>query len=224
MCLVLSLGPHVRPLYAALRELVPGYAQIRSLWRFGILAQVSITLLAAVGIEALIGAGPTRRRTIAAMAVALLSTLELRAGAVPLVDAPSPDEYAELLEWIATNTDPGEPIAFLPPAHGRGSKAHEETAGWMLLQASFDRPTVGGYSSFFPESYRALRDAAPLLPEGPAVELLRGAGAHFVVVRPSWRSPEQLEPAGMIPLTRRSGYDIYDLSAISPGPRPRGSR
>ena len=70
----------------------------------------------------------------------------------------------------------------------------------------------------------ALRDAAPLLPEGPAVELLRGAGAHFVVVRPSWRSPEQLEPAGMIPLTRRSGYDIYDLSAISPGPRPRGSR
>ena len=214
IALVLSLGPRLAPAYAVLREVVPGYAQIRSLWRFAFVAHVALAALAGVGVHGLLRAAGRRRPALVAVAaVAALAVVELWPGPVRTIEAPLPRDHAGALAWIGSQTAPDEPLAFLPFPAGEGSEFYAESAGWMVLQAAHGRPTVNGYSSYFPAG---LKEVWAQLEEGPSdagLDALAARGVGHVIVRRSWRDRAAVEAQSGGRLVWAAGWPDEDMDA-----------
>jgi hypothetical protein len=178
-----SLGHHLRfgslDLHGLLRDVVPGWGQIRSFFRFAILTQIAVGLLAGVGLQALSGRIPRW----ALVALGLLAAFEIHPGRPDIADGPTADDHTELLAWIDAETGPDEPLAIAPAERTTnrvGTSNH--IAGWMLLQTEHGRPLLNGYSSYFPPSHTAFAEAMVSFPDDAAIALLTERGVRYVIV------------------------------------------
>jgi hypothetical protein len=183
--------------YRVLHDRVPGLAQMRSYWRFIVVTQIGVVLLAAQGLHALLaaarapGAGeaaPARRSLASAAVVALglVAAVELWPARQNLAPVPDLAAWRPWSEWVEEQVDPEQALVYLPFPASSGVADYEETSRWMYLGALHRRRMVNGYSGFFPRPYRALAKLLRGCPEPGAYDTLAAAGLGTLVIRSSW--------------------------------------
>jgi hypothetical protein len=219
---LLSLGPRgaIGPfsLHSVLAFVVPGYAQMRSLFRCAVVLQLAVSVLAAMGVAALWNEGRRRHRarSIVAGLVAVVCCVDLwpRMGEIQ----PLPPLRLDLawLEWIESETPEDAVFAFIPFPKGRSVGDYEGTAHWMYWQMRHARPMVNGYSSFFPKSFKMLKNDLMDFPDARGVARLGEHGVDYCVVHRAFAPREAVQAAGsarswldLVATDDGAGIDIY---------------
>lgn len=187
----LALGD-VSP-YRALRDWVPGLAQMRAYWRFIAVAQLCVALSAALGIQALLELARTRfgrtSETLLAglaLALGLLASVELWPPRQHLARAPDLASWHAVHAWLREHVEPETALLHLPLPRSMRAPDLEETSRWMYLMAGHGLPMANGYSGFFPSSYRMLARAVGSCPSPELYARLPALRLPVVVIRSSW--------------------------------------
>jgi hypothetical protein len=242
---LLSLGPKlqlygVSP-YEWLVEGYPGFAQVRSVFRFAVFVQLMIALLAALGIrlaaDLLAGyklgsqtASVTRPRWRIAITFVLVATvagcavIEVWPARQKLIEVPSLETNEAWTRWIRENTQPEDVVAFVPFPREGDAMAYEETTKWMSLQPFYGLAMVNGYSGFFPERFHELKSAMQEFPDDKSIAVLYALKVRYCVVRSSTsetghpRSPLTDSRLRRVFVDERAGLTIYRLERRVAGP------
>ncbi|TKB82567.1 MAG: hypothetical protein E8D45_00335, partial [Nitrospira sp.] len=166
---LLALGLHLEiggwhPFWT-LRNVVPGFGQLRSPFRFAILTQLALCLLAAIALSRIAESRPGRTGKLMALTVGILAFVENLAVPVPLVKIPA-TPHTEWTAWLRTRPEPTV-VAHIPFPAGQ-HVSHYEIEAWRLFaQIDHQKPLVNGYSGFFPPGYlRYQLDMARDFPNG----------------------------------------------------------
>ena len=179
--------------YPSLASALPGLAQMRAWWRFIVVAQICVALLAALGIQALLTLGrarlgrwPVQGLLAVAGSVGLLAAVELWPPPQRLAPVPDLARWRPFGDWVREQVPADTPLLYLPfPASG-GVSDYAETGRWMYLTALHGRPMVNGYSGFFPRPYLVLARALRGYPQRTSYLELDEVGLRLVVTRASW--------------------------------------
>lgn len=222
--LILSLGPDSGDvsLYGLLSSVFPGFAQLRSPFRFAVFFQMAVALLAAVGIGRLWAA--MRERAVWQRALVLVvatgSAIEVLPTNVALAPVPSTEARPRWLEWVETRTRPDDVLVFLPFPEGRNSRDYLETTEWMFWQTRHGRPMVNGYSGFFPKPFLELKATLQGFPSDRSMEALAASGVRYCVILRGKYSPDivrfatphyRLRPTFSDESAQVDIYEIVDL-------------
>jgi hypothetical protein len=206
---VLSLGPGgVRPLYAALHDLVFGFQAIRAPARFSALVFFALAVLAGLGVDALVARRPAARALVLCGVCALL--LVEFSTAIPF--ARSPALTSAVGQWLRDAPEPG-PVVYLPI--GRDT----DDVRAMLSALEHGRPILNGFSGQRPGLYAAVVDQVSAFPDRTALLTLRELGVRFVVamssVRPAIAAGGGVsQPGAATPVVERAAFPegtIYEL-------------
>jgi hypothetical protein len=191
--LSLSLGPGGLALnwgpYDLLRDFVPGFGAIRSPFRFGVITQIVLILLAAEGIERLRGFALkgwpwlVRLSLLLFMgACGLLSLAESWPDQAQLRGVPPLGPHTGWIDFVRTAGSATEGLLILPFPEGAAVEQYETVATDMYWGTFHERPLVAGYSGFFPGSYMEILDRIERFPANDLVWKLVQMGATQVVV------------------------------------------
>lgn len=223
LSVALSLGPKLaidgwHP-YDWLREYVPGFVQVRNMFRFAVIAQVMVVILATIGLQALIVHGrrreslperglsfkrlprlllfvvrhPTSRALLVAT-IGIVAVSEVRPPVQKLFELPSRTKNYHWITWVKNATPPETVLAHLPFPQGTWAEHYQPTTVAMYWQLWHHRPLVNGYSGFFPESFLELKDEVNKLPtQLHGLDLLRQHGVRYCVVDRTWMTREQFK-------------------------------
>jgi hypothetical protein len=180
-------------LYRKLYDVVPGLAQMRAYWRFIVVSQICVALLAAQGIHAFLvlleerAANVSPRKIAAAIgALGFLAAVELWPARQNLAPAPDLERWRPWTDWVRQHVAPEAAVVHLPfPSSGKVTE-FEETGRWMYLMTTHARPMANGYSSFFPKVYNILTRALRGCPRREGYDLLRMYGFRVLAIRSSW--------------------------------------
>jgi hypothetical protein len=198
---VLSMGTKLSlggwSAYGTLTAL-PGFAQVRSPFRFVVFVQLMIAFLAAQGLLVIVlcGRRSDRKATLLKATLILIlggtATIELWPPRQRLFEVPSIDRHAAWLNWLDKNTPPDTVIACVPFPVGKGVVDYEQTAIWMYWQTQHRRKIVNGYSGFFPDSFLELKAVMVDFPDPASLERLRQANVAYCVVDRAATPPKTL--------------------------------
>ncbi len=194
--ILLSMGTNLQigafSLWELLADWMPGFAQVRSVYRFAFFAQIALVLLGvqaldqlAIKVDALRSTKPRvllRAVLFGAMIVFALDPLPQR-----MMVAVAPDESERWVEKIASL--PRGPMLILPIVFDGEVRDYEFTTQWMNQLRPRGVPMVNGYSGFFPDSFRELAERLAL--DGmskDAEKRLREIGVRYVVVQPYYNA------------------------------------
>ncbi len=195
--LVLSMLPRivvgdVSP-YAWGRGVLPGFAQVRSFYRAGVLVHVAVALLAGWGVHAVLSArtklgGGRFSRVPAAIALALTALAVVELWPVGQGFSPGPDfaSWRPFVQWVERNVASDEAMAYFPFFSGGRMAGFEDDARWMALQSGHGRAMVNGYSSYVPETRRKFARATSRFPDAESHAAMWRYGVRWVVVDESW--------------------------------------
>lgn len=184
--LLLSFGPGSGglSLHRLLAHAYPGFAQLRSPFRFAVFVQLMIGFLAAGGLAAM-GTRPRWSRLwrgAVVLCLGILAAVEVRSPGPSLLPLPEPEARLPWLDWVDSHTRPDDVLAFLPLPTGRGTRDYLETTQWMFWQMGHGRPMVNGYSGFFPKPFRDLKATLQDFPDPASLESLASRGVRYCVV------------------------------------------
>jgi hypothetical protein len=222
VALVLSLGPRAAlgPFspYGVLSAVVPGYSQIRSLHRFGFLADLALVLLAADGLWAL---GERlhglRWRPVLLTALACASVVEIWPRGQAFAEPPRIEDNRGWLDVVNRSAPPGA-VAYIPFPAGYDVSDLVSNAEQMLLARADGRPLVNGYSSFFPPSQYDVWQRCMAFPQASCLDALESAGARVVLV--SRRYLEQAQvlagAGGRLRWLGGDGRALVDVYGLEP--------
>jgi hypothetical protein len=216
----LSMGPKLEiggwvP-YDWLREYVPGYAHVRNVFRYAVIAQLLIAFLAAIGLHSLLTLGRRRNaapneepktsriprltfgvfcrpalRVLFVAVCGIIAVAEVRPPAQKLFEMPSVERNYAWINWVKNGTPPDTVLAHLPFPQGTMADHYQPTTVAMYWQLRHHRPLVNGYSGYFPESFLELKRELNQLPGHlHGLELLRQHGVRFCVVDRTWMTRE----------------------------------
>jgi hypothetical protein len=173
---LLSLGLNLNVLgfqpYHWLWKTVPGFAHIRSPFRFGLLLQFALLVLALFVVEKIW----RERKYILFAALVLIVSLEI---------LPLPERLADLPPGGILEGVPS-PAVFLPFASGRSPVAFYQTSSWMLVAQPSGITMVNGYSGYFPAAHSRYRSELQAFPDAGSLSFLAGQGVRAIVVPSSW--------------------------------------
>jgi hypothetical protein len=210
--------------WTTLRELVPGYEEVRSAYRFAALFQAFLVVLATIGLAQLRTLARGWKAGIVA-ALALLAAVENLSVPQPLFEVPS----SPRTEWTAwLRAQPGARVVAHVPFPGGLNVSDYEIEAWRLYaQIDHRRPLVNGYSGYFPvarapdgtivQAYNRFQLA--MAREFPEYQLLcvltQSLGANTVVVDRAWllRHPQERDafPRFLHRVFENGEVLIYDL-------------
>lgn len=186
---VLSLGPEIRwgeralspgP-YALLRELVPGFRNVRYPER--------LSLFVVLGLAPLVGLGVDRIRQrlpgAAAFALGAVVLLEHLAIPRPLCPMPPPGRMPSVYHWLRAQPDV-RVVAGLPGSFYLMERADSIP---MYFSIAHWKRTVQGYTGYFPPTQSFVRWRLFHFPAAESVEFLRRFGVDTVVVAPQGSAP-----------------------------------
>lgn len=205
-----SLGPQfelwsISP-YAVLRDHVPGFAQIRSPFRFAVFVQLGIVWLTATTIDALVPRLWSRRWMVlqvmgglSAVGLACVTVAETRPPIQPLYSPPATRPLPQWVEFLREETPADAVVVCLPMVMGTTVVDYETETVWMYWSMFHQRRLVNGYSGYFPKEYVAAKDGLFHFPKQGVPELLK-SGAGFAVVRRDFEVQETIEQS---PATQR---------------------
>jgi hypothetical protein len=181
---IASFGPRLgighlrlRPLYAQLYDLIPGFDALRVPGRFGILVTTGLAVLAGFGAAAVLRRLPQPRwRALALGGLVTLAVLEAWAVPLPLMSVPPDVGPAD--RWLAARAGP-DAVAILPlfaphAVHFESLRLFASTAHW--------HPLVNGYGGVSPPGYTADIETLNTFPAHAAVARLRAMHVRYVVV------------------------------------------
>ncbi|MGB0591472.1 MAG: hypothetical protein ACPGU1_17500 [Myxococcota bacterium] len=179
-------------LYEQLQGAIPGLSFVASTWRVGILTQVGLVILAALGLQRALRvrllvhrpghSEPSPLRGLPIVIIfALVATAEMFPGLQRVEETPSHASWAPVGEWVKENIPEGEAVAFAPVPGNRDRAEYEEIARWMYLQPVIDRPMVNGYALHEPRSHAAFVEAMRSFPSTAANEALDTSGARWLI-------------------------------------------
>jgi hypothetical protein len=190
LALLLSLGLRfnvggIKP-YQWIRDYVPGFAQLRSPFRFAMLVQLHLALLAGFGLANLGRWVPSRYKLLS-LGAAALAIFEALALPLPLQELPPSREPASWQAWLneqeRDNTGTSHlMIVMLPFAQSSKVEDFEQTTRWMLANRLLRGDMLNGYSGFFPADHGHVRDEMLNFPTPASIQLLRQKGIDYVVV------------------------------------------
>jgi hypothetical protein len=220
----LSLGSHLTIAgfspFSAIHQAIPVLAYTRSPFRFAVLLQLAIALLAVEGVARL-----WARRQILAIFVAVLALLEIAPLPERLEAVPSDQPL-----WVNAVMGLKQPVVVhLPWAPERSASSFAQTTRWMIEALPHDMKLVNGYSGFFPTLNSQLRDLLEDFPNSHAIGALNALGVDFIVLHENLDSARQeriievgvagqiseLQIAGSTAVMRLPGGPIRSISAYS---------
>lgn len=189
---ILSMAGHLQwgawNLWGMLSNIVPGFSQVRNVFRFAWFVQLSIVLLCAIGLQGMRSVLSGRLRScrlaeFVVMMMALIALIEVLPSRYQLASVPDIELHRSWINVIRREARPGHCIACFPMASGNRVRDFEVTAGWMYLSTAHGRPLVDGYSGFFPDSFFRLQKRVNS-PEHVAeyLEMLVDAKVDLIVV------------------------------------------
>ena len=165
--------------YGLLRQFFPGMGELRSPFRFAVMGQIALALLAGIGLENVL----RLRRFSRPIAAVLVAAAVLESLALPLALHPVPpiDTAQPWQQWINRRT--GTPrIVLLPFAKNGHTASFEQTTRWMLENSTLDAAMLNGYSGFFPPVHGFLRAEMNAFPTAEAIHLLGKYQTDYVVI------------------------------------------
>jgi hypothetical protein len=185
LALLLSLGlrlhlGQVQP-YEWVRAYIPGFAQLRSPFRFAAWVQLHLVLLAALGLKNLITGFSGRPGRWLAVGTAALVLIESLALPLPLQIVPADQTVPAWQRWLNRLEAPPQ-IVLLPFAATNQVDDFEQTVRWMLGNRSLRGRMVNGYSGFFPPDHARLREQMLNFPSAEGIAFLREEQVDYVVV------------------------------------------
>lgn len=202
LAFLLSMGPNLKlgswQPWWWLSENLPGFARVRSVLRFAFFVQLVVVVFAALGVTRLYQLCHDRVKR-PKLRVAIQCGVVLLALTAIIDGFPKPGAFASVtdvkqhkvwLEYVEESTPPGKGIICLPVAPGARVEQYLVTSEWMYLGTFHKVPIFNGYSSHFPQHYRALRNE--ILGGFPTESILRQlfeGEVQFVVVRSAMGSP-----------------------------------
>lgn len=211
--------------WQSISEHLPGFGQVRNVFRFVWLIQMSVLLLAIEGLATVLASCQQRfsksfLKPALAIFVAIPGVIlaaevlpeEAQRGGVPDVA-----RHKGWTQFIRENNPAGQPIVCLPFASGNSIGDFDVTTRWMLYGLEHGAPMLNGYSGFFPKSYFELRNFVNAeFPSPKVFDRFAELDVEFVVVSRNYREPEKLlsESAGKLNLVYRNSdaaVDIYRL-------------
>lgn len=224
---VLSLGDWVRfdghriylP-FKLFRRFVPGFAGMRAVSRLELALQLALALLAAVGIDALLGRVRSRSRSIVAIALAAVVVAEC---AIALVFVRVPTTADDGGIDTALRARPAGVVLELPISSAKSGLpwVYAEAPRELLALRDHD-PRVNGYSGFQPKGFDTEAAVLNHFPAADALALAHQLGVRYVVLRT--KLVGDVSPANAIPAVDRNGAGRYDeqtaadlVAALPPG-------
>lgn len=185
---ILSFGTRwsiagVLPYEWLVQRALPGFAQLRSPYRFAGLAQLLLLVPAGFGVEALLD---WRRRAVACcvgLGLALL-LLEAVTWPQPLQRLPVEQLRADWVQWLARQA-PG-PVAMIPPEKSGRVDDYEPVTLAMLQGLEHGHPLVEGYSGFFPQSASEMSHHLRAFPGPTSLAALARGRVRYAVVDVGW--------------------------------------
>lgn len=207
LAFTLSMGTHLKigewEPWWTLAKHVPGFSQVRNVFRFGYFVHMAVVIWSAqavwwmsVAARRLLLQRPRWR--IAGLGTCVLlgccAAIEIRPQELLLTAAPDKATNAGWIEFIRSETPPGKSIACLPYPKAYLAGDYEQTTRWMYYGTFHKVPLANGYSGFFPADYFATQDAmnVPQTVE-PTLKKLTDSGVHFFVVDPVPGEPDPLQ-------------------------------
>jgi len=145
----LKLGGGYSPL-GVLRAVVPGFGELRSPFRFAVIMQVMMVVLAALALTHL-ASRLGRRGPGLILLLTLLGAAENLNVPVPLLGVPLTPATG-WSSWILSQPA-SMVVAHVPFPNGLGIRDYEGEGWRMLAQIDHHQPIVNGYSGYFPPSY-----------------------------------------------------------------------
>jgi hypothetical protein len=231
LALVLSCGTRwsvagLLPYEWAVQRLIPGFAQLRSPYRFAAFVHMFLLPLAGLGLESMLAWSVGRR--LLAHAIPLLLGLALLEGVAwpePLHRFPVEQVHAPWVEWL--RAQPEGAVAMVPPERSGRMEDFELVTLAMLQSLSHHHPMWGGYSGFFPSSNRLVAPRLRAFPALATQQALQRARVRYVVVDAAWldafkaASPSDPDPTRAWPLIYRSAdklvYGVPSTTVDSEG-------
>lgn len=199
LAVILSLGFNlhfgsVYP-YDFIRDHVPGFANLRSPFRFAALAQVFLIPLAAVALDAL-WVWRARLGQALAIAVVVVGMVEVSPLPQPLLTVPT--ATSDWVTWLHdhpedTSRSGAGAVAMVPFPASLDAAAYAPTTQWMLDGLDHGHPIVNGYSGLFPTQYDQLESAMGDFPDPNTIGMLLDRGVSYVVVDRAWLTPARQE-------------------------------
>jgi hypothetical protein len=183
--------------FATLRAL-PGFGEIRSVFRCAVFVQVHLILLAALGLAAItrrLGESPRTRYVV--MGMGLLAAAENLS--VPAALLPIPRTPRTAWSALLASQPPGTVVAHVPFSKTGNVEDLAPDAWRMFAQIDHQQPLVNGYASNFPAIQREFMYAMGAgFPDHPlACALRRVFGVDLVVVDHDWLRVHGAELAGL---------------------------
>lgn len=193
----LSLGPG-HPLmgwspYESLMSGFPGFATIRSPYRFGVFVQLGLLILAANAADAAWRwstqrGTPSDRGTLSnrlamagLMALGILAVGDVWPGTQRLVPIASVNDQRTWVDYLRNEVPAGTPLVCLPPPVGAEVEHYLTETLWMYWGTWHRQPLVNGYSGFFPQHYRGLVERLRMFPSDWALDALEASPAEYLV-------------------------------------------
>lgn len=194
---VLSMGPAARiggwSPYQFMSD-VPGYAQMRNIYRFAVFVQLMTVVLAAIGLDALwrllhllIHKRFARRLAGKALhwiswsVVASLLLVEV-IPAAPRLHCLGNVTVPRWVSWLRESSHPDDVLAAFPFPTDESLEEYEATTTYMYWQTRHARRMINGYSGFFPPQVIARESRMLRFPQVDCLKELASTGVNLLVV------------------------------------------
>ncbi len=194
---LLSLGLNVelsgwQP-YAALREFLPGLLELRSVFRFAVLAQALLPVLAALAISRAAHSMKAPWGLGAVAIVSVLAAVENLSIPQPLLRVPY-SSRAPWSDWLRQQPA-STVVAHIPLPAGLHVSDYEPDAWRMFAQINHRQRIINGYSSYFPPGYgRYQAQLAQRFPEYAVLCSMKDRlGVNTLVIDRDWFDAHQEE-------------------------------
>jgi hypothetical protein len=192
---LLSLGPLLKvggwEPYMTLVHHVPGFGQVRNVFRSAVFVQVAVALLAAMGLQAgvtyirrYIRGVPVRRAVVGVLASAgLIAAVEIWPPPQPLYPAPPYALNHGWIDWLDTWTPQDSIVVCVPFPFKPDVVSYEQEAIWLYWGTFHHRRMPNGYSSYFPRGFLNLKMPMAEFPRTETLDRLHSLGVDYCVVR-----------------------------------------
>ncbi len=168
--------------YQLLRDYLLGFTHgnavsaLRSPFRFALLVQLHLILLAGLGLDYLLSSITSCALRLAPSLTLILlisfTLLESLHVPLPLQSIPPIQPLAAWQTWLKEQHD-NPRLVFLPFAPTGKTVDFEQTVHWMIISHPLKAEMINGYSGFFPPWHQRLRQSMLAFPELSSVVFLR---------------------------------------------------
>jgi len=180
-----SLGVHGWT-FPILQWLLPPLQSLRSPARFGALVLLSLSVLAAIGMNRAFGAGSRRRRAVALGLVVVVCAAEYCS--VPLQTRAPEMTPHPVYRWLAKQP-PQTVVLELPTPNPSQLWLYESTYQYNSIYHW--RSLVNGYSGFAPADYLATLRSLQSFPDEASLRRLRGLSVDYVLLHREYLGEER---------------------------------